>query len=328
MRWLALLALSLILLGGAAAGWLYLQYDAPGPLPEAKAVVIPRGGLDEVASGLANDDVIQQKLLFRGFALLTARRGPLHAAELLFPAHASIHTVLTILRTGRPIQHRVTIPEGLTAAQVATLVENADALTGDAPVPAEGSILPNTYDYERGTTRAALLERARQAMTRLLQADWLDRAPNLPLATAEQALVLASIVEKETAKPSERPLIAGVYLNRMRLGMKLQSDPTVVYASSGGLGSLGHPITRSELDHVDPYNTYVVTGLPPAPICMPGAAALRAATQPAETDALYFVADGTGGHVFATTEADHLRNVAHWRDIERARAQVPAPVQH
>jgi UPF0755 protein len=327
MRRLAAAALVLILAIGGLAGWLYLQYDAPGPLPSATAIVVPRGGLQDIAADLAQQGVVARPLVFRALALATIRRGPLHAGELLFPETASIHQVLAILRTARPIQHRLTIPEGLTAAQVAGIVDAADALTGDAPVPAEGSILPDTYNYERGTTREQLLDRARLAMDRALEAAWDARQPGLPLASKAEALVLASIVEKETGKASERALIAAVFMNRLRQGMKLQSDPTVVYVASGGLGSLGHPITRSELAQVDPYNTYVIAGLPPGPICMPGLAAIRAATQPAMSDALYFVADGTGGHAFARTQDDHLRNVAHWREIERARAQTPVPVQ-
>ena len=327
MRWLALLVLVVVLLAGATGGWLYLQLDASGPLAADKAVVVPRGSLEDVAADLARDGVLARPLVFRVLAMATSRNGPLRAGELLFPEHASLREVLTVLRTSRPIQHRVTIPEGRTAAQVALIVEAADALTGDAPVPAEGAILPNTYNYERGTSREQLLDRARVAMDRALDADWEARTPGLPLATKEQAVVLASIVEKETARASERPLIAAVFINRLRQGMKLQSDPTVVYGASGGLGSLGHAIMRSELDHADPYNTYIIPGLPASPICMPGAASLRAVTQPADSDALYFVADGTGGHVFAHTQEEHLRNVAHWREIERARAQPPAPVQ-
>ena len=325
MRWLALFVLLVVGAAGAAGGWLYLQLDASGPLPAATAVVVPRGGLEEIASDLAREGVVARPLVFRILATATMGAGPLHAGELPFPAAASLRQVLTVLRTARPVQHRLTIPEGRTAAQVATLVAAADALAGDGPVPPEGSIMPDTYNYERGTTREQLIDRGRAAMDRALEAVWDARAPGLPLTSKAEALVLASIVEKETAKAAERPLIAAVFLNRLRQGMRLQSDPTVVYGASGGLGTLGHAITRAELDHADPYNTYVIAGLPAAPICMPGAAALRAVTQPAASDALFFVADGTGGHVFARTQDEHLRNVAHWREIERARIKEPAP---
>ncbi|WP_158745038.1 endolytic transglycosylase MltG [Acidisphaera sp. L21] len=328
MRRVLLILLLLIIMGVGGAGfWLYRQFDAPGPLVAAKAVVVPRGGFGELGEALQQQGVIDSALLFRAAALATLREGPLHAAELSFPAGASLRQVLVVLRTGRAIQHHLTIPEGLTAAQIARLVDAADGLSGDTPVPAEGTILPETYSYERGTSREQLMDRARTAMDRALQKDWDSRAPGLPLLNKAEALVLASMVERETAKPEERPIIAAVFLNRLRQGMKLQSDPTVVYGASGGLGVLDHPITRSELDHPDPYNTYRIPGLPPGPICVPGQAALRAAMQPAASDALFFVADGTGGHVFARTQEDHLRNVAHWRDIERARAMPPAPVQ-
>ena len=320
MRPVALAAVMLLLVAAAAGAWVYVQFDAPGPLASATEIVVPHGGLEEVSGALARDGVVARPALFRLFALGTIRNGPLHAGEFAFPAGASPRQVLAVLRTARPVQHRLTIPEGLTAAQVARLVDSADALTGDAPVPQEGSILPETYSYERGMSREQLLDRARQAMDRALQAAWDARKPGIPLANKGEALVLASMVERETAKPDERPLVAAVFLNRLAQGMKLQSDPTVVYAASGGLGVLDHGITRSELDQDGPYNTYRIPGLPPGPICMPGLAALRAATQPASTDMLYFVADGTGGHAFARTPDDQQRNVAKWRDIERARS--------
>ena len=320
MRPVALAALILLLGAGAASAWLYVQFDVSGPLPTTTHAQVPRGGLDEVSAALARDGVVARPTLFRLYAAITSREGPLHAGEFSFAAGASPRQVLAVLRGARPVQHRLTIPEGLTAAQVARLVDAADALTGDAPVPAEGGVLPDTYSYDRGTSREQLLDRARVAMDRALQAAWDARRPGLPLATKQDALALASIVEKETGKPDERPVVAAVFLNRLAQGMKLQSDPTVAYGASGGLGALDHGITRAELDRDDPYNTYRIPGLPPGPICMPGLAALRAVTQPAASDALFFVADGSGGHVFARTQDEHLRNVAHWRDIERARA--------
>ena len=324
MRRLTLAALLLALAAGAGALWLRQQWTAPGPLPAATAIAVPHGGLAEIAAVLQQHGAIRSTLLFRAAALATTGAGALHAGELAFPAAASLADVLGVLRTARPVQHHLTIPEGLTAAQVAELVDAAPALTGDAPVPQEGSILPETYDYELGTSREKLLDRARLAMDRASAKLWDARSPGLPLATREEALVLASMIERETAKPDERPVVAAVFLNRLRLGMKLQSDPTVIYAASGGLGVLDHPITRSELDHEDAYNTYRIAGLPPSPICMPGLASLRAATQPAASDALYFVADGSGGHAFARSDDDQRRNVARWRDVMRARG-LPAP---
>ncbi len=327
MRRVALAALLLLAAIGGGVGWLVHDYDAAGPLTAPEAFVVPHGGFGEVGQALAQAGIVRSPLLFRVYALATIGAGPGHAAELAFPAGASYRQVLTVLRTARPVQHRLTIPEGLTARQVVSLIDAADALTGDAPLPAEGSILPDTYNYERGTPRAQLLERAHAAMDRALERAWAARTPGVALLNPQEALTLASIVERETARPEERPLVAAVFLNRLRLGMKLQTDPTVVYGASGGLGVLDHGLTRAELEHDDPYNTYRIPGLPPGPICMPGVASLQAATQPAQTDALYFVANGTGGHSFARTQADHLANVARWRDIERARAAAAAPQQ-
>jgi UPF0755 protein len=231
----------------------------------------------------------------------------------LFPAHASLHQVLAVLRTARPVEHRVTIVEGLTARQITTVLDRAEQAVGEVAPPEEGSVLPQTYAYEYGTPRAAILTRAQAAMERELTAAWTGRAPDVPLATPREALVLASIVERETARPEERPHVAAVYLNRLRLGMRLQADPTVAYAASGGTGALDHKLTRSDLDHDDPFNTYRNGGLPPGPICSPGIASLLAVMHPAQSDDLYFVTDGAGGHVFARTREAHDRNVARWR---------------
>jgi UPF0755 protein len=312
----ALTLAALVVLGGLGAVAMHLGYrelTAPGPLPEARDVVVPHGSPATVAAALLQGGVIGSEREVRVYALLTRGEGSLHAAELAFPAAASVRQVLTVLRTARPVQHQLTIPEGLTAAQIALLVQRAPALTGDTPVPDEGAVLPQSYAYERGATRAAVLERAEAAMRRTLAKVWADRAVDLPLASPQELLTLASIVERETARPEERPLVAAVFLNRLRRGMKLQSDPTVAYAISGGLDSSDPALTHADLEVANPYNTYHVTGLPPGPIGSPGLASLLAVAQPAQTDDLYFVADGTGGHVFARSLDEHNRNVARWR---------------
>ncbi len=311
----------LVLLIGGGAFYAYREYERPGPLQDARALIVPRGGIAEVADTLAREGVIAGTVAFQAAALATSSDGALHTGELEFPASVSLREVLHILRTAKPIQHLVTIPEGLTAIQVAALVDRTPLLDGAVAVPPEGSVLPETYAFDRGTTRAALIERATKAMGRALDRAWAARSPTLPLDSPHDALVLASIVERETAKPEERPRVAAVFLNRLRQGMRLQSDATVAYGASGGAGALDHGLTRSELDRDDPYNTYRIPGLPPGPIAMPGAASLRAVTQPMQSNELFFVADGTGGHVFARTQDEHLRNVAHWREVERARRQ-------
>ncbi len=320
MRLLLIVSALLAALAGGAVLYGYRTYDAAGPLAQTEAVVVPRGGAEEVAGALQQAGVIRAPWQFEAAVLATRRQGAIHAAELEFPAGASLREVLAVLRTGKPIQHKLTIAEGLSAQQVTALVQHAPALEGEAPVIAEGSLLPGTYLYERGMTRAALVARAAHAMERTVGAAWAGRAPDLPLASAADALTLASIVERETAKPEERPLVAGVYLNRLRRGMKLQSDPSVVYGASNGLGVLDHGLTRAELDADQPYNTYRNAGLPPGLICMPSASSIEAVTHPAETDSLFFVADGTGGHAFARTEQEHQRNVVRWRASERSRA--------
>lgn len=315
----------------AGAGWLTLHlYDAPGPLHASKAIVVPRGSIEQIAELMRQEGVVGNPTALTLAALVTRSDGPLRSAELAFPAHSSLREVLAVLRFGKPVQHRLTIAEGVTAAQVAELLAAAPAMQGDPPVPEEGSLLPETYLYELNATRAAIAERAKKAMDRALAAAWDSRTlASAPLASPREALVLASIVERETSHADERPRVAAVFLNRLRRGMKLQSDPTVIYGASGGAGVLDHGLTRAELDRDDPYNTYRIAGLPPGPIGMPGLASLKAVTQPWPTDELYFVADGEGGHVFARTEAEHLRNVAHWRDVERQRLQLQThPVQN
>jgi UPF0755 protein len=320
-RLLALLLLLLILGAGAGGAFWYArqQWEAPGPLAAPAQIVVPRGGTTAIADALAERGVIDQPLYFLAATWLTRTEGPLRAAEFQFPARASLRDVLNVLRDGRPVQRRLTVPEGLTAQQIARLLEQAEGLVGDVPAFSEGEVLPETYAYQWGDNRGALLRRARQAMDQALAEVWAARAPNLPLANAREALILASIVERETGQREERARVAGVFINRLRRGMPLQSDPTAAYAAADG-GVLDRALTRADLDRDHPFNTYRIRGLPPAPIASPGLAALRAVARPEATDYLYFVADGTGGHAFGRTLEEHNRNVARWREIERSRA--------
>jgi UPF0755 protein len=321
----ALLALLVLVLlaGGGGAWWARGQWRDPGPLPEPTAIVIPRGSSSEaIGAALAEKGAIRDPRVFAAAAWMTRSEGPLRAGEYLFPAQASLAQVLEVLRTARPVQRRLTIPEGLTAKQIRALVEAAPGLTGDVPELEEGGVLPETYSYQYGDTRAALMRRATQAMTATLDRLWKERAEGLPISSPREALVLASIVERETGQPAERPHVAGVFINRLRRGMPLQSDPTVAYAAADG-APLDRALTRADLDRDHPFNTYRVRGLPPGPIASPGEESLKAVLRPMETDDLYFVADGTGGHAFARTLEEHNRNVARWRQIERQRSTQP-----
>lgn len=304
------------------------RYRAPGPLPAARAIVVPHGTVAEVAQALRRADAITSVTAFRLAEAATRSQGALHAAELAFPAHASLALVLHILRTAPPVRHFLTIPEGLTAQEIAALLAAAPAMTGTAPMPKEGAVLPQTYEYVWGTPRAALLARAEAAMRRTLAKVWAGRAPDPELPDPRALLILASIVERETALPAERPRIAAVFLNRLRLGMRLQSDPTVIYAASDGAGKLDHPISHADLQIDSPYNTYRNAGLPPGPICAPGLASLQAVAHPDASADLYFVANGSGGHAFARTLAQHLRNVARWRALGSPDAAAAATSGH
>jgi UPF0755 protein len=313
-------ALLFVLVAGAAAAWFgWRAYTAPGPLAEPAQVIVPRGGTEAVGAALLRHGVVADSRAFAAASLLTRGEGRVRAAEFAFPAGASLRDVLDILRHARPVQRRLTVPEGLTARQIAALFEQAEGLIGEMPTVSEGALLPDTYVYQYGEARAPIVRRAEAAMQAALEEAWRERAPGLPLSSPREALVLASIVEEETGAPEERARVAGVFVNRLRRGMPLQSDPTVAYAASDGAG-LDRPLTRADLDRDTPFNTYRNRGLPPAPICSPGREALRAATRPAQTEDLYFVADGTGGHAFARTLEEHNRNVTRWREIERQRS--------
>ena len=314
MRRLLAALLLLGVLGGGwwwGARWVDAAINAPGPLPAAQAVIIPREGLVPLSQDLVSLGLIERPWLFRLAARLSRADGRLNAAEFEFPAHGSIADVLHVLRTARPVLHKITIPEGLTAQQITVLLQAAEPASGPVPPLAEGQFFPDTYEFQRGLSRAALVRLATARMDHLLAAEWDNRVAGLPISSPAQALILASMVERETARSLDRPHIAAVFENRLRLGMKLESDPTVVYDASNGLGRLDHPITRAELDAATPHNTYVIPGLPPTPIASPGLAAIHAVLHPAASSDLYFVAngDGQGGSDFAASLKGHEKNV-------------------
>ncbi len=305
-----LLLCAVVLLAQLGRMGLRELYYAPGPLPLTRDVVVPPGGTAAAALTLRQDGVISYPPIFRIAAWLTRRQGPIRAGEFTVPAHASLWQVLFILRFAPPVEHRVTIPEGLTAVQIAHILNAAAAADGSVAPPPEGSILPQTYDYVLGTPRPQILARAAMALQAALGPAWAGRDPSVPLASARQAVILASIVQVETPLPAELPKIAAVYENRLARGMRLQADPTVIYAASHGAAAAGRAIGRADLASPSPYNTYVNSGLPPGPICAPGLAAIQAVLHPEHDGDLYFVATGDGGHAFAQTYAGQLRNIA------------------
>lgn len=290
-------------------------WGAPGDLAVSRDVVVPAGGTAEVARVLVADGVIESALVFRAAVWLTRDQGPVRAGEFLIPARSSLQQVLTILREGAPVEHQATIPEGLTGVQIARLLNALPDATGVVAAPVDGSVLPQTFAYTYGTARAAILKRAQAAMGVALKAAWAGRDKTILLASPDAAVVLASIVQEETPVAAELPKIAAVYENRLAQGMDLQADPTVIFAASGGAVASGLGITRADLENPSAFNTYVYSGLPPGAICSPGIAAIEAVLHPAASDDLYFVATGTGGHVFSKDYKRHLANVAAYRAV-------------
>lgn len=292
------------------------QIVAPGPLSEDKVVIV-RGGSTDVIEQLDRDGVIDKPFLLALYLQVTGKAAKIKAGEYLFKKEVSLTDVTEVLIEGKSVLHAITVPEGRTSQQIVEILLQEESLVGEVPViPKEGSLLPETYKVERGMARAQLLDRMSQDFAKLVKEVWARRAPDLPLSSPQELVTLASVVEKETAKADERPRIAGVFINRLQRGMKLQSDPTIIYGLVGGVGTLGRPISKADIELATPYNTYTVPALPAGPICNPGRAALEAVANPSKTKELYFVADGTGGHVFAETYDQHQKNVQRWRQIE------------
>ena len=320
-----LLFLSVLVIGAAV-----FAYNAPGPKApggQDRSVVLRKGaGLNEIGATLQREHIVASAPLFMAMAQITGASRHLKPGEYAFASGASISQVLKKIRLGDIIHHRITIPEGRTSAQVIAALTASDVLVGEVATPAEGAILPETYDVTRGEQRSVVLQRMMDARDRLLAELWNKRRPGLPYSNPDEAVTLASIVERETSVAAERPRVAAVYLNRLRIGMKLDADPTLIYSISHG-EPLGRGLRMSELQADTPYNTYMHPGLPPTPIGNPGRASLAAVMDPPDTTELYFVASGTGGHAFASTLEQQAANVAKWRALEKQRALAKAAAQ-
>lgn len=301
----------------AVAAWSWLTFTSAGPLAEKKIYEIPANlSRAEIALQLHDQGIISDARVFSAAAAVNAiRGGHLKAGEYEFAAGATMEEVLAMITSGHFLTYKVTIPEGWTSQMVVARLKEQTELDGDVKaIPAEGSILPETYVFRRGLTRQKMIEDMQAAQVKLLDGLWQKHAENSAIKTKQEAITLASIVEKETGVPEERPMVASVFLNRLRQNIRLQSDPTFIYGLVGGQGKLDRPITKADVDSDTPYNTYKIIGLPPGPIANPGKAALEAVLTPADTNYLYFVANGSGGHAFAATLEEHNANVKKWRD--------------
>jgi UPF0755 protein len=302
--------------------WAKIQFDQPGPLATSTVFAVPKGeGGSSVADRLEQEGIIANRRVFMTGILYfkyIKGQGSVKAGEYEFGKNATMREVLDTLVEGKSIEHKVTLAEGLTSYQIVQRLMAHRELRGEIKeIPPEGSLLPDTYKFGSNDTRQDIIERMRVAQAKFLAKVWPTRDPDIVVTTPEEALILASIVEKETGRADERPRISSVFQNRIRKKMRLQSDPTIIYGLVGGKGVLDHPIQQEELDRETAYNTYKINGLPPTPIANPGRAAIEAVLRPTKTKDLYFVADGTGGHIFAPTLDEHNKNVVAWRKIER-----------
>jgi UPF0755 protein len=333
------LLLLVMLLAAGSAVFLQSKVDAPGPLAQSKAVTIPKGdSTHEIAARLERDGFVSDRRLFVAGYLLSKLSGwgegsrsvQLKAGDYMIPQAASVRQVIDIISEGKTITYKVTVPEGLTSEQVVERLKADSSLAGEiAELPPEGSLLPETFIVQRGASRQSVIDKMQVESRKLSEKMWGQRRKDLPLKSWEEAVILASIVEKETGRNDERERVAAVFINRLRQKMRLQSDPTIVYGISGGKAVWNRPILRSEIGQKTAHNTYQIDGLPPTPICNPGKAAIEAVLNPAETKDLYFVADGAGGHIFSETLKDHNANVQKWRavekDVKAKLVPVPAP---
>ncbi len=304
------------------------RFHETGPLDAPRTILIREGySLSTIANQLEARGIVDSELIFRLGVRAYRASAQMRVGEYAFKPGMSMFDVMETLRLGKGVVHKVSIPEGLTSFQIIQRIANNDVLVGKMPeaLPAEGSLMPDTYPFQRGLTRRELINQMMQAQERFLEKIWQRRVPGLPIQTPEEMVILASIVEKETGRADERPHVASVFVNRLSQGIKLQSDPTIIYGIFGGQGKpKGRPIYQSDLDKVTDYNTYIIKALPPGPISNPGRASLEAVANPSKTQDLFFVADGTGGHVFAATLAEHNANVLRWRAVEKRRKQEAA----
>lgn len=318
---LSLMILGLLVLLGVIV-WGQNQFRGPGPLEEPVIVEVPRGaGLATIAQRLEEAGAIENATIFRIGARYTGLDQGLRYGEYEIAAHATMEDILTLMNRGSNVFRRFTVPEGWTSWQVVEALNAREDLVGEIEeIPPEGSLAPATYDISRGMDRNEVLRRMAERQERILAEAWEGRDPDLPINSPEELLILASIIEKETGIPEERGVVAAVFVNRLNAGMRLQTDPTVIYGITRGEGSLGRGLTRAELNEPTPWNTYQIDGLPPTPIANPGRDSILAAANPPQSEYYYFVADGTGGHAFSRTLEEHNRNVQIWRRIEAERA--------
>ena len=312
----------LVCLSVAVFYWVKVQFDRPGPLATSAVIVIPRGeGVNDIAERLEREHVIGDRRIFVTsilYFMYLKGQGSLKAGEYEFHKYATMRQVLDTLVEGKSIEHKVTLAEGLTSYQIVQKLMAQPELHGEiTEIPPEGSLLPDTYRFGRDDSRQDIIDRMRAAQAKFLAKVWETRDEDIVVTTPEEAVILASVVEKETGRADERPLIARVFQNRLRRNMRLQSDPTIIYGLVGGKAVLDHPIQQEEVDRETAYNTYKINGLPPTPIANPGRASIEAVLRPAKTKDLYFVADGSGGHVFAASLEEHNKNVFKWRKVER-----------